>query len=87
MSPLTIFLAIWLSSAVLVLIGGVWLLFRYRVEGEPSNADGFAPETGEHGGALPSEPGSAPRNARSAEPRLGTRERTLRSSILNGALK
>lgn len=60
MSPLTIFLAIWLSSAVLVLIGGVWLLFRYRVEGEPSNADGFAPETGEHGGALPSEPGSAP---------------------------
>ncbi len=60
MSPLMIFLAVWLGSAVLVLIGGFWLVSRHPVEGERPNADELAVQPTEHVGSLPSQSGSTP---------------------------
>ena len=44
MSPLTILSAIWLGSAILVLVGALWVAFWYPAEGERSNTEDFASE-------------------------------------------
>ena len=87
MSPLMIFLAVWLGSAVLVLIGGFWLVSRHPVEGERLNADELAVQPTEHVGSLPSQSrinahsiGQSARNGRSAEPQVRSRERVLKMS-------
>jgi len=60
MSLLMIFLATWLGSALLVLIGGLWLAFRYPLERERSKAEGLTSESAKDVKTSSSQPASAP---------------------------
>ena len=82
MSPLMIVLAIWLGSAVLVLIGGLWLVFRYPVEGERSSAEDLAVDPTEHVATSPSQSGSAPIGSVGTPETAEVQSRKVRSRVM-----